>query len=228
MNSQKKVLHCYNKVADDYATERWNELYKKRLDQLLLNEFASVNKNKGPCADFGCGPGQTTKFLYDTGLKNITGLDLSPAMIAVARRLSPQIKFETGDLLNIAYPTKYFDSALAFYAIVHFNNDEIRKCFSEVNRVLKVGGNFLFSFHVGDQIVHFDKAHDKDVHIDLLFFETDMIVSLLSETGFHPTDAIERRPYEGIEYPSTRAYIWAVKSKDIELSDQYFRRKGIS
>ena len=178
---------------------------------MLLKEFAAVNKDKGLCADFGCGPGQTTRFLYDNGIKDIIGIDLSPAMINAARRLSPEIKFETGDLLNIDYSSGYLGSALAFYAIVHFTSDQIRKCFGEINRVLKTGGDFLFSFHAGDEIVHFDKAHDKEVDIDLFFFKTDDIIELLYETGFNIIDAIERRPYEDVEYPSRRAYIWAGK-----------------
>lgn len=211
MNSQEKVLSCYNKVADDYAADRWDELSKKNLDRLLLTEFAGVNKDKGPCADFGCGPGQTTKFLYGNGLKDITGIDLSPAMISAAQKLSPEIKFETGDMLNITYPPEHFASVLAFYSIVHFDTEQVRKCFGEINRVLKTGGNFLFSFHAGDQIVHFDKAHDKEIDIDLYFFKTDDIIELLSETGFNILDAIERRPHESMEYPTRRAYIWAEK-----------------
>jgi SAM-dependent methyltransferase len=91
MNSQEKVVHCYNQVADDYAAERWDELSKKNIDRLLLKEFAALNKDKGPCADFGCGPGQTTRFLYDNGLKEIIGIDLSPGMVSAARRLSPRL-----------------------------------------------------------------------------------------------------------------------------------------
>lgn len=211
MNSQEKVLHCYNQVAGDYAVERWDELNKKHIDQLLLKEFASSNKDKGLCADFGCGPGQTTKFLYDNGLKDIIGIDLSPEMVNVARKLSPQIKFETGDLLNISYPSGYLGSALAFYSIVHFTIDQVRKCFEEISRVLKPGGDFLFSFHVGDDIVHFDKAHDKEIDVDLFFFKTDDIVEILHETGFNVIDAIERRPNKDMEYPTTRGYIWAGK-----------------
>lgn len=211
MNTQEKVLNCYNKVADDYAIERWDELSKKHIDRLLLTEFASVNKDKGLCADFGCGPGQTTKFLYDNGLKDIVGIDLSPAMVSTARRLSPEIKFETGDLLNIGYPSEYFGSVLAFYSIVHFDTDQVRKCFGEINRVLKPGGDFLFSFHVGDEIVHFDKAHEKEIDIDLYFYKTDHIVSLLDGAGFNIADAIERRPHENMEYQTRRAYIWAEK-----------------
>ncbi|GAA0559156.1 class I SAM-dependent methyltransferase [Chitinophaga japonensis] len=211
MNSQEKILHCYNLVADDYAVERWDELNKKHVDRLLLKEFASANKDKGLCADFGCGPGQTTKFLYDNGLKDIVGIDLSPAMVGVAGKLSPQIKFETGDLLNIAYPPGYLGSVLAFYAIVHFTIDEVRKCFEEINRVLKTGGDFLFSFHVGDEVVHFDNAHDKEVDIDLIFFKTSEIIALLDETGFNVIDAIERHPHKDMEYPTRRAYIWTGK-----------------
>lgn len=211
MNSQEKVLSCYNQVAGDYAAERWDELSRKHLDRLLLKEFAAVGKDKGPCADFGCGPGQTTKFLYDHGLKNITGVDLSPAMVEAARKLSPQLKFETGDLLNIAFPSGHLGSALAFYAIVHFSNDQVRKCFGEINRVLKPGGDFLFSFHVGDEIVHFDKAHDKEIDVDLFFFKSEDLVALLYETGFDIIDALERRPYDDAEYQTRRGYIWARK-----------------
>jgi SAM-dependent methyltransferase len=211
MNSQEKVLHCYNQVADDYAAERWEELTGKQIDRLLLKEFAVVNKDKGPCADFGCGPGQTTRFLYDSGLKDITGIDLAPGMVKAAQRLSPEIKFETGDLLNINYPSAHFGSALAFYSIVHFTTDQIRRCFQEINRVLKTGGDFLFSFHVGDEVVHFDKAHDKEIDVDLFFFKTDDIIALLDETSFNVIDAIERRPHKDMEYPTRRAYIWTEK-----------------
>lgn len=212
MNSQEKILHCYNTVAEDYAIERWDELSRKHIDRLLLTEFATSNKDKGLCADFGCGPGQTTRFLYDNGLENIVGVDLSPAMVSVAQKLSPQIRFETGNLLDIGYPADHLGSALAFYAIVHFTPDEVRKCFAEINRVLKPGGDFLFSFHVGNEIVHFDKARDKEIDIDLFFFKSDDIIELLNQTGFTVIDAIERRPNENMEYQTRRAYIWAEKS----------------
>jgi hypothetical protein len=62
MNSQEKVVHCYNQVADDYAAERWDELSKKNIDRLLLKEFATLNKDKGPCADLAVGPDKRRDF----------------------------------------------------------------------------------------------------------------------------------------------------------------------
>jgi SAM-dependent methyltransferase len=211
MQPNEKIIKCYNATANNYAAERIDELSKKHLDRLLLKKFASVNKNKGLCADFGCGPGQTTKFLFDHGIKNITGIDISTGMVEAARRLFPKIKFETGDLLKLAYPSNHFGSALAFYAIVHFTYDQVRIAFNEVNRVLKNGSQFLFSFHVGDETVHFDKAGDVDVDIDLFLFPTEPIIALLHETGFKIIDALKRHPYEGVEWATKRAYIWTEK-----------------
>lgn len=212
MQHQEKIIKTYNATAESYAAERMDELSKKHLDSLILKEFAALHKDGGICADFGCGPGQTTKFLYDCGVKDITGIDISPAMVATAQRHFPDIKFETGDLLALSYSANYFASALAFYSIVNFDYGQVATAFKEVNRVLKKDGQFLFSFHVGEQTVHFDKANDIDVDIDLYFFQTNVILELLRDTQFRVIDAVERFPYPDIEYASKRAYVWAEKN----------------
>lgn len=209
MQGQEKIVNTYNATADSYAATRIDELSKKHLDRLLLREFASLNKDKGICADFGCGPGHTTKFLFDSGVKDIVGIDLSPGMVTTAQRIFPDIRFERGDLLALPYTPDYFSSAIAFYAIVHFDHDQIGMAFREIHRVLKKDGQFLFSFHVGEGTVHFDKANDIDVDVDLYFWPTNTIVELLLANNFRIVDAIERLPYPDVEYASKRAYVWA-------------------
>lgn len=211
MQPQEKVIKCYDDTADHYAATRIDELSKKHLDPLLLREFASVNKNKGICADFGCGPGHTTKFLFDYGVKDIIGIDISPGMMVTARRLFPDIRFTTGDLLALPFQQEYFASAIAFYSIVHFDYDQVSLALREVNRVLKKDGQFLFSFHVGENTAHFDKVNDINVDIDLYFFQTDKILELLHDNDFSIIDAIERHPYPDVEYQSRRGYVWCQK-----------------
>lgn len=210
MQSQEKIIDCYNQVAESYAANRGDELSQKPFDRMLLSAFAAANKQHGPLADFGCGPGQATRFMYDQGISDLTGIDLSPAMVEAASKLHPNIQFETGDLLNISYPSNHFGTAMAFYAIVHFAYDEVAVAFREIHRVLKPGGRFLFSFHVGDETVHFDKAYDKDVDVDLYYFKMERIVELLRDTGFSVVDALERYPYKE-EYQSRRGYVWVGK-----------------
>ena len=78
--------------------------------------------------------------------------------------------------------------------------------------MLRNEGQFLFSFHVGEGIVHFDKANEIDVDIDLYFWPMDRILKLLLETNFRIIEAIERIPYPDIEYASKRGYVWAEKT----------------
>lgn len=211
MQSPENIIKTYNATAEQYAATRIDELSKKPLDRLLLKEFAALNKDRGLCADFGSGPGHTTSFLFDAGLHRIVGIDISPGMIDAARKHFPAINFETGDLLTLSYPENHFASAIAFYAIVNFDRAQLTKAFSEIHRVLQQGAHFLFSFHVGDETVHFDKAHDIDVDIDLYFWQTDTLLGILRDQNFDMIDAIERHPYPDVEYASRRGYVWVRK-----------------
>ncbi|MEI9807440.1 MAG: hypothetical protein WDO16_05900 [Bacteroidota bacterium] len=94
------------------------------------------------------------------------------------------------------------------YSIVHFDYEQIKVALKEVNRVLADKGQFLFSFHIGDKVVHHNNFLDHAVNIDFYFFETSKIRELLAGAGFEIIDVIEREPYPGSEYPSKRAYIW--------------------
>ena len=209
MQKQKNIIDCYDKTANNYADKFINELENKHLDKILLQSFAAENTHRGKLIDLGCGAGQTTKYLFDCGIIDILGTDISPKMVAVATNINSELHFEVADILNLNYPDKFFGSAIAFYSIVHFDFDQIKIAFKEIKRVLKDHGQFLFSFHVGDETIHLDNFLDHDVNIDFYFFETGKILHLLTETGFEIIDAVERQRYENIEHPSIRAYIWA-------------------
>jgi len=212
MQDQKNIIECYDKTAENYADKYIGELSHKRLDRLLLSAFAAENLNSGKLIDLGCGPGQTTKYLYDFGMKDILGIDISPNMINTAKKINPQINFETADMLNLKYPENSFGSAVAFYSIVHFDYEQVKKAFEEISRVLKDKGHLLLSFHAGEGTVHLDIFLEHQVSIDFYFLETNKIINLLRETGFKIQDEIERQPYNGVEYPSRRAYVWVKKS----------------
>lgn len=211
MPTQTDVIDCYNKTAKKYAENFLDELSHKHLDKLLLNAFANDNKLKGAMIDLGCGPGQTTKYLSDAGVQDVRGLDLSPVMVKTASELFPQLPFETGDMLALHYPDQHFGSAIGFYSIVHFSIDEMKVAFTEIYRVLKTGGDFLFSFHIGNDSKHFDVFLDQQVNIDFHFFDKDKIVEVAKNAGFSIIDVIERQPYADFEYASQRAYVWVRK-----------------
>ena len=212
MQEQQNIIECYDKTAKNYADKFMDELSKKHSDRMLLKAFASGNIDKGKFIDLGCGPGQTTKYLSDCGIMDLVGTDLSPAMIDVAKEINPTLHFETADMLSLNYPDKTFAAAVAFYAIVHFDYDQLEIALKEIKRVLKDKGEFLFSFHIGNTITHMDEFLGHQVNIDFHFFETHKVLDLLTAAGFDPIHVAEREPYKDAEYPSKRAYIWVRKN----------------
>lgn len=212
-SSQQQVKHCYDLTASSYADKYLSELGSKHLDQLLLRAFVAENVNKGTCIDLGCGPGQTTRFLFEEGMKDVVGVDLSSSMIAEARKHHPGIPFEQADMLALSYNDHQFASAIAFYAIVHFNEEQLRQALKEIYRVLQPGGAFLFSFHIGDETVRVDNFLEQNISLDFQFFKVSLVKQLLISTGFTIIDCIERSPYAS-EHPTQRAYIW-VKKTDV-------------
>src|SRR3954464_15496388 len=76
----------YDRLAATYADQLWHELDGKPLDRWLLERVA--REANGPGLDAGCGPGHVTAFLAAGGAA-AHGLDLSPAMIEIARARVP-------------------------------------------------------------------------------------------------------------------------------------------
>jgi trans-aconitate methyltransferase len=58
-------------------------------------------------ADIGCGPGHITRFLA-ARRDIVVCLDLSPAMIAVARQRNPPLRFGAASMLNLPCPDEAF------------------------------------------------------------------------------------------------------------------------
>jgi ubiquinone/menaquinone biosynthesis C-methylase UbiE len=213
MQDKKNIIDCYSKTARKYAEKFSDELSLKHFDRIYLNAFADRNKSTGKILDIGCGTGHITKFLFDGGCYNVTGIDLSPGMIEVARNLYPDLCFETGDMLSLPYQDQSIHGAIAMYSIIHFDYEAIEKAFKEVNRILFSKSDFLISFHIGDTILHRDEFLNEEVNIDFHLLNVSKIRDLLTSAGFRMIEIIERYPYPEIEYQSKRAYILASKSE---------------
>jgi SAM-dependent methyltransferase len=206
------ITAVYDKVAEEYAKKFCSEHEKKPKDREILYRFSQETKDRKPVWDFGCGPGQTTKYLKDLGIE-IAGMDISEKLLEQARTIHPDIHFQNGNILELLFENSSIAGVVAFYAIVHFSKEQVGKVFDNIFRVLIPGGVFLFTYHIGDEIIHVDEFLGKQIDIDFMFFRTDFIYRRLGESGFENIEVIEREPYPEVEYPSRRAYVFARKPR---------------
>jgi SAM-dependent methyltransferase len=202
----------YNRVADEYAARFGDEMARKPFDRKLLDWLIEKVDGRGPICDLGCGPGQIARYLHSRGAL-ACGIDLSPEMVAHARRLNPDILFHIGDMLAL---TEVADAAFggiaAFYSLIHIPRSQIGQALRELRRVLRPGGVLLLAFHLGEQTVHLDEWWGRPVDLDFNFLLTGDIKAELTGAGFDLEEAIERDPYpESVEHQSRRAYLFARK-----------------
>jgi ubiquinone/menaquinone biosynthesis C-methylase UbiE len=205
-----KIEAVYDKVAKEYAEAFSGEHEKKPKDREILKRFSLEIKDRKPVWDFGCGPGHTTEYLKNLGIE-ISGLDLSEKILEQARTIHPGIHFRKGNILDLEFENDSIAGAVAFYAMVHFTEEQVETACREVFRVLQPGGIFLFTYHIGRETIHLEEFLGKKIDIDFMFFTSNFISSRLKKSGYEKIEIIERDPYPGIEYESRRAYVFATK-----------------
>jgi SAM-dependent methyltransferase len=95
----------YDALAAEHADVVSGGLDDRPLDRALLATFAELVRAGGNVrvADVGCGAGRVTRLLSRLGL-DASGIDLSPGMVALARRTYPQLRFEEGSMLALDLP----------------------------------------------------------------------------------------------------------------------------
>ena len=198
----------YDRVAAPYAKQLFHELDYKPFDRHLLAMFAELVKGKGAACDIGCGPGQIARYLHEHGV-TMCGVDLSPAMIERANRLTPGVEFQQGNMLALSVPDETWAGIAAFYSLIHIPRNDLPTALSELRRVLKPGGLLLITFHIGDETLHLDEWWGHNVNVDFHLFRPGEITAFLSDAGFTIEEAIERDPYPEVEHQSRRCYIFA-------------------
>ncbi|MFJ9776719.1 class I SAM-dependent methyltransferase [Kitasatospora sp. NPDC101157] len=186
------TAEAYNAVAELYADFVKDSLAQLPLDRSFVTAFADLVRAAGPApvADLGCGPGYLTAALREAGL-DAFGIDLSPALIAIARRTYPGVRFEVGPMAALQTADGTLGGVVSWYSLIHTPPEQVPAHLAEFRRVLAPGGYALLGFFEseGDPVTPFDHkvttAHRWPV---------DTLAALATEAGFTETARMLRQP----------------------------------
>jgi cyclopropane fatty-acyl-phospholipid synthase-like methyltransferase len=169
----------------------------------LLNEL----KPGSSILDLGCGSGDPAD-IEIAREHSVTGVDISQAQIALARRNVPAGTFIHGDAGTVEFPTASFDAVVSFYALEHIPRTEHALLFRRIHRWLRSGG-FLLMSHEADEA---EGLISQWLGVPMFFscFDLETVKGLITSAGFEIIETkIEIQVEGGIEIP----YHWLLARK---------------
>ena len=145
MDEQRATVRAgYDAMADSYDAERGRS---PAANDGLVALHDSLPEHPR-VLDLGCGAAEgPLQFLPD---ERAVGLDFSTEQLRLARGRT-DAALVAGEMTTLPFADDSFDAVTAFYSVIHLPLESHRDCYEEVARVLRPGGEFLFS--IGDDWV---------------------------------------------------------------------------
>ena len=137
----KKQTTSWGKVSEWYhELLSSGDTYQEKV--ILPNLLRVADFKKGErVLDVACGEGYFTRALAKTGA-HMTGADISPELISVAKKFSPQINFFTAHIERLFFAKdNSFDAAVCVLGLQ--NIEHMKEGIKEISRVLKPRGRFV-------------------------------------------------------------------------------------
>jgi ubiquinone/menaquinone biosynthesis C-methylase UbiE len=149
-----------------------------------------------------------TAFLHELGVP-VFGVDLSPEMVALARKELPGLRFEVGSMTALELPDASVSGVVAAYSMIHVPDSELPALFAEFARVLVPGGEVLVIFFTGDERVHRTEAYGHEIALDYYLRPADRVADAMRGAGLVERARLLRQPHPDEQLP--RAQLLATK-----------------
>ncbi len=146
--------------ADQLNRDRWRRYWDKHsasydkqmrfFDRVLFADSRTwvCSQATGDTLEVAIGTGLNLP-LYP-GEAQLTGIDLSPAMLGIARHRAEQlgraVDLREADALALPFPDASFDTVVCTFSLCAIPDE--RRAVSEMNRVLRLGGILLLADHI--------------------------------------------------------------------------------
>ncbi len=205
------VLSSYGAVAGDYADHLVDELSVLPFERWLLDRVLAHAAGQ-PVVDVGAGPGHVTAYLAEGGA-DATGMDVSPAMVAEARRRFPGHTFEVGDLRRLTRPatSSGWAAVLGWYSLIHLAASELPDAVAALVRPLAPGGWLVLGLHAGAEVRHLDEWFGHHVDLDFVLHEPAFVVGVVESAGLVDIEWYLRGPVAARGETTQRLYVVARK-----------------
>ncbi len=187
------VRASYDEVADNYVAMSVGDLAPAPWLRAALGAFAESVRALGPVLDVGCGPGTVTAHLAGLGV-DVSGVDLSPRMIAHARRLHPALRFTVASATEIDLAEASLGGVLGWWSLFNLPRNVLPDVLTSFARALVPDGQLLLGMHVGDGDIERTEVYGMPVTWTTHLWQPQQLTDLLSQAGLEPVAELRLPP----------------------------------
>jgi 2-polyprenyl-3-methyl-5-hydroxy-6-metoxy-1,4-benzoquinol methylase len=202
------VFKAGSAEVDDAAIDRWGGAYDAYLAGWL------PESRDAAIADLACGPGWLLRWFARRGYRELSGVDVSPEQVALARRHAAGV--EAGDLVAFlrARPQR-FDLLTGIDIVEHFTKDEVLDFLDACRGALRPGGSLVLQTPNGDSpfagtVRYGDFTHET-------CFTPALLTQLLELMGFAEVECRECGPVARGPASLVRAAMWRTIRQMVRL-----------
>jgi ubiquinone/menaquinone biosynthesis C-methylase UbiE len=147
-----RIVETGEGIQDDFDVTIYDRMMRRMRDKgwLQTRAILKAGLTHGVALEVGPGPGYLgLEWLKKTSGTSLKAVEISPAMIEIARRnageygFSERVQYVKGDAGKIPFEDNMFDGAFTNGSLHEWAEPE--NVFREIHRVLKPGGKYLVS-----------------------------------------------------------------------------------
>jgi SAM-dependent methyltransferase len=173
------VQSGYNQIAEAYHQRR---VARKDVNTAFLDSLKNILPTQGKVLDIGCGSGvPISQYFAERGYE-VTGIDLSEEMIAIARQAVPQGYFFAQDIQTATFAAKDFALIVSFFAIIHIPRDQHASLLKKMFDWLGDDGTLLITLGGTNTPERIEDWHGTKMYWS--FFDVAENNKLLEQAGF--------------------------------------------
>lgn len=182
------------RAAFDALADRYDDLYLFKSGQIIATQWLIDRLPPGArVLDLGCGTGvPTAQMLAEAGMA-VTGIDVSTAMLARARRHLPGGTFLRMDTRYLDSSLGVFDAAAVFFSLSMLPRADIPGALRRLRAVLQPGADLAIGMVEGD--LDHTPQQLLDQQIRLTAYPQADLIATARAAGLHVTE-VDVEDYE--------------------------------
>lgn len=167
------AAELFDLLGKDYETAFEGCTAQREEIEWLLDELPE----RARVLDVGSGTGRPTAELLTAAGHEVTGVDVAPKMVEIARAQVPGARFELADHRTLSYPAGSWHAVIAFYPLLQLTRAEIDAALARFADWLTPGGLFLLA----------------TVPADVEGIEVDFLGQLVAGVSSYPAEGFRSR-----------------------------------